>query len=102
MHDRDDLAAPATTAVRMWLAGEDDEPAGGFLVQKYGRDEARRVATEPALSEDAARQLRDWFTDRLTVDPGVPGPFGNLAYELVNLALDAVDWEAIADEIRSD
>jgi hypothetical protein len=60
------------------------------------------MAIEPLDDQSAGEALRGWFTDRLTVDPGTPGPFSNLAFDLIGAALDLVDWSAVAHEIRGD
>src|SRR4051812_15228588 len=91
-----------TNSVRMWLAGDDDASPDAFAAQRYGRAEAQKVALDAPTSGAAADQLRAWFTDRLTVDPGHPGPFGDLACDLINAALDLVDWVVVAAEIRAD
>jgi hypothetical protein len=49
---------------------------------------------------DAAKALRIWFRERLTVDPGVPGPFQWLAVNLISTMLDHVSWESIVQAIR--
>jgi hypothetical protein len=94
------LTKSLTDCVRLWLFAPDD-PDGGFAVQRYGRGEARQIASEADNIEDAARSLENWFIDRLTVDPGIPGPFGGLAYDLISSALDLVDWGALAAEVRT-
>lgn len=98
--DVQEYSRAATSSVKLFLAGDDDEPAGGFAVQRYGRSEARAVAKAADTLDQAATDLEAWFTDRLTVDPGIPGPFGNLAYDLITSSLDFVDWEEVAAEIR--
>jgi hypothetical protein len=72
------------------------------LGPRYGRAEAQQVALDATTSDAAADRLRAWFTDRLTVDPGHPGPFGDLAFDLINAALGLVDWIVVAAEIRAD
>jgi hypothetical protein len=96
------FTAAVTNSVRMWLAEDDDPSPDAFAAQRYGRSEALSITREAEDAEIAARFLRSWFTDRLTVDPGHPGPFGNLAFDLIGAALDLVDWPALAEEIREE
>lgn len=64
-------------------------------------EEATEEIVRSGLHVDqAAEQLRTWFEERLTVDPGVPGPFGGLAQNLISTTLDLVDWAAITREMR--
>jgi hypothetical protein len=93
--DVDDFRESVTSSVIIWLSGDDDVAPGPFALERYGRREVARVAADAESLEEAAIAVREWFTDRLTVDPGVPGPFGNLAYSLVNAALDLVDWPEV-------
>src|SRR5262245_22730589 len=56
--------------------------------------------------EEAADQLHIWFVERLTVDPGMPDPLGDLGYQLITWALEdvnrGVDWPAIVAALRRD
>jgi hypothetical protein len=96
-----DLRESVTHSVQLWLVGEDEE-GEGFAVRRYGRSEAKELVRRAESLSDAMLALRDWFADRLTVDPGVPGPFGGLAYDLISGAMDLVRWDQVAHSIRED
>jgi hypothetical protein len=53
---------------------------------------------------EAADRLRNWFLERLTVSPGVRGPFADLACNLITWALEdvnrGVDWEEVVEALR--
>ena len=90
-----------TDSVQFFLAEPDDDtPPDAFAVLRYSRAEARRIAKEAADIATATEDLKSWFIDRLTVDPGHPGPFGNLAAYLITAALERVNWRDIAYSIR--
>jgi hypothetical protein len=91
-----------TGCVRMWLDNPRFKSSGpdSFAFINNSNDEVRRLVID-APHDEAADVLERWFTDRLTVDPGVPGPFYSLAFDLLGNVLDLVDWQAIADEIRA-
>jgi hypothetical protein len=44
----------------------------------------------------ATKQLKAWFLDRLTIDPGATTPFTGLGHSLIDAALEQVDWQTIA------
>jgi hypothetical protein len=95
------IGESCTDAVRRWLVdadagytpGESNDP-------RYSRSEARRVATGARDFVAAAAMLQAWFTDRLTVDPGLPGPFAPIGVALLANALELVNWYEIAEELR--
>ena len=90
-----------TDSVRFFLVEPDeDTPPDAFPAQRYIREEARKIARDAPDIATATEGLKSWFIDRLTVDPGHPGPFGALASDLITAALDRVDWLDIAYSIR--
>jgi hypothetical protein len=95
------IGESCTNAIRAWIgdAESGDEP-DLFRLQRYSRAEARRMAADAADFVQAAALLQAWFTDRLTVDPGVPGPFGPVANALLGNALELVNWYQVAEEVR--
>ena len=50
--------------------------------------------------DDASEFLRSWWQERLTVDPGIAGPFSDLGFNLMSTILDLVDWKAIIQAMR--
>ncbi|MFO0954320.1 MAG: hypothetical protein U0835_24815 [Isosphaeraceae bacterium] len=90
-----------TNAVREWIAddtlGRDPDM---FRLQRFSSSEARKLAREADDFVQAAAILQSWFTDRLTADPGVPGPFAPVACTLLLNAIELVNWYQIAEEIR--
>ena len=66
--------------------------------------EAMEIVRGGKPLEQAADQLRVWFTERLTVDPGMPGPFADLASNLISWALEdvnrGVNWQGIVGALR--
>lgn len=94
------LTETVTDSVRLWLADEDDGAAVSLLARRYGPAGACQAALDADDLDEAAHALRSWFTERLTVDPGVPGRFGPLARTLIGASLGLVDWRDLADEIR--
>jgi hypothetical protein len=96
-----DLRESVTHSVQLWLVGEGEE-GDGLAVRRYGRSEAKELVRRAESLSDAMLALRDWFADRLTLDPGVPGPFGGLAYDLISGAMDLVRWDQVARSIRED
>jgi hypothetical protein len=95
------IGESCTDAIRDWIgtAESGDEP-DLFRIQRYSRAEARQVATEAADFVEAAALLQAWFTDRLTVDPGSPGPFSPITCVLLGNVLELVNWYQIAEEVR--
>jgi hypothetical protein len=101
MENFEGIGESCTDAVRRWLVDTDAGNApGGYKDQRYSSSEARRVATEAHDFVEAAAMLQAWFTDRLTVDPGLPGPFAPVGVALMANALELVNWYEIADELR--
>ena len=96
------MADPDLTAsVQFFLAEPDDAtPPDAFPAQRYLRAEARKITRDAPDIATATDDLKSWFLDRLTVDPGHPGPFGALATDLIAAALERVDWRDIAYSIR--
>jgi hypothetical protein len=95
------IGESCTNAIRDWIA--DDKPRHDpdlFRVQRLSNAEVRKLACEADDFVQAATLLQAWFTDRLTIDPGVPGPFAPIAYALLLNALELVDWYQIAEEVR--
>ena len=72
-----------------------------FRLQRFSNAEARKLAAEAPDFVQAASLLQAWFTDRLTVEPGVAGPFAPVAYALLGNALELVNWYQIAEEVRA-
>jgi hypothetical protein len=66
--------------------------------------EAMEIVRGDTPLEQAADQLRIWFTERLSVDPGMPGPFADLASNLISWALKdvsrGVNWPGIVGALR--
>jgi hypothetical protein len=66
--------------------------------------EAMEIVRGGLPLEQAADQLRIWFTERLSVDPGMPGPFADLASNLIFWALEdvnrGVNWPSIVGALR--
>jgi hypothetical protein len=75
MADYEEIMRSCTDSIALWLDGSDlaDEPPDAFQLERYGHRQAIAVATDAPDNESAAQSLQHWFTDRLTVDPGVPG-----------------------------
>jgi hypothetical protein len=95
------IGESCTNAVRAWIGeAEAGTDADLFRLQRFSRFEARKVAAEAPDFVQAASLLQAWFTDRLTVDPGVPGPFAPVANALLANALELVNWYQIAEELR--
>lgn len=95
------IGESCTNAIRVWIA--DDKPGLDpdlFRVLRLSSAEARKLAREADDFVQAAALLQAWFTDRLTIDPGVPGPFAPIAYALLSNALELVNWYQIAEEAR--
>jgi hypothetical protein len=95
------IGESCTNAIRVWI--RDTEAIGDpdlFRLQRYSSAEARKLAAEASDFVQAAALLQAWFNDRLTVDPGVPGPFAPIAYALLSNALELVNWYQIAEEVR--
>lgn len=103
MDNFEGIGESCTDAIRRWLADADadagDRP-GEYLDRRYSSAEARKVANEAPDFVAAAALLQAWFTDRLTVDPGVPGPFHPIAVALLGNALELVNWYEVAEEVR--
>jgi hypothetical protein len=94
-------AAAVTSSVRLWLAGGDDDGSPASAKGRRARAEARRAALDAADLAGAAEALESWFVDRLTLESVRPGPAGDLALELIEAALDLVDWIGIARALRA-
>ncbi len=87
-----DVGAGVTSIVRDWIQvkGVDDESLEDAMAIVRGREH----------SPESAKQLESWFLERLTVDPGMPGPFCDLGASLLGTVLDLVDWKAIIRFMR--
>lgn len=95
------IGESCTGAIRAWIVDDDlGRDPDLFRLQRYSSAEARKMAREANDFVQAAAHLQAWFTDRLTVDPGVPGPFAPVAYALLMNALELVNWYQIAEEVR--
>src|SRR5271157_3423441 len=84
MNERRDflkLRKYATSAVHDWLFLE----AGEGSPNEVSRSEPMEVVRGRDHLEDAAAALQEWFTERLTVDPGFPSPFLDLGANLIHL-----------------
>jgi len=94
------LAETMTERVRVWLDEGDfcwiDSSKGGLSA----RAEACQAVVHAAELSEAAEVLHSWFNEHLTRSPGVREPLAPLAADLLGAALNLVDWEALADEIR--
>ena len=93
MNDRDlnDLEPDGVTVEPVEAA--DDAPlASRFRQGQPCLCGSVRHRPHPSASEVVAEELRAWFTERLTVDPGVTGPFQGLSVELLSAVLDSVRW----------
>jgi hypothetical protein len=62
--------------------------------------EAFEIAHGEGHIEVVADELKYWFVQRLTIDPGVRGPFQDLATNILATALDHVRWISIVRIIR--
>jgi hypothetical protein len=91
--DLNELPGIATKTVHDWivLKGVDDPSLG----------EAMAIVRSGSDFERAAKDLATWFLERLTVDPGIPGPFSDLGYQLISTMLDLVDWKEIVRIMRT-
>jgi hypothetical protein len=91
--DPNELPRVATKMVLEWvlLKGVDDPALAGAM-------EIVRTGTD---YNEAAESLESWFLDRLTIDPGMPGPFGDLGFNLVSTMLDLVDWKDVIRIMRT-
>jgi hypothetical protein len=81
-----------TKTVHRWVAG-------------FGKDdiafaEVIEIARSSSHIEIIADFVKTWFVQRLTVDPGVKGPFHGLSSELLSDVLDNVRWLSIVQSIR--
>jgi hypothetical protein len=103
MDNFEGIGESCTDSIRAWISGDD---TGGspdlFRDQRYSSSEARKVATDAPDFVNAAALLQAWFTDRLTVDPGVNGPFGPIVIALLGNSLELVNWYQIAQECRGE
>lgn len=95
------IGESCTEAIRRWISGADRgiDP-DLFRLQRHSSAEASKLACEAEDFVQAAALLQAWFTDRLTVDPGVPGPFAPIAHTLMANALELVNWYQVAEEVR--
>ena len=101
MDNFEGIGESCTNAIRDWI--EDERMVSDpdlFRLQRYSSSEARKLASEAADFVQAAALLQAWFTDRLTADPGVDGPFAPVAHALLTDALELVNWYQIAEEVR--
>jgi hypothetical protein len=103
MDNFEGIGESCTNAIRAWI-GDDGTGASQdiFRDQRYSISEARRVATDAPDFVAAAALLQAWFTDRLTVEPGVTGPFAPIAFALLGNALELVNWYQIAEEVHGE
>jgi hypothetical protein len=86
------MAEIATRGVHAWLImrGLDDPVC----------EEPVAMVRSGTPFPDAAEFLKRWFEERLLLNPGVTGPFQDLAYMLMDAMLDQVDWQAIVGVMR--
>ena len=96
----DDLGQVATGQIYSWLVSH-MQPGPREDTLTFALQEARAVAVAADDDEQAAADLKPYLRDRLTVDPGVPGPFGGLAADLLASLLDEVDWVRLVHWIRT-
>ena len=76
MDNFEGIGESCTNAVRAWLGGSGSgTDPDMFRLQRFSNTEARKLAAEAPDFVQAASLLQAWFTDRLTVEPGVAGPF---------------------------
>ena len=92
MKKRLNLGVAATALVRDWIQMKG--------VNDPDIEEALQVVRRRDHLPEATKQLGAWFLERLTVDPGFPGPFADLGRSLLGTILDEVDWEAIVCFMR--
>jgi hypothetical protein len=95
----EEFRSAVTEAIRFWLVAFQGEAETDPALHCLYR-ELRAAALEPDDDESAGPALRDKLEWRLTVDPGVKGPFGSLSATLISLLLDLADWTALAHWIR--
>jgi hypothetical protein len=62
--------------------------------------EAFDIATRNADIAVASEDLELWFTERLAVDPGIVGPFGGVAVNLLMHVLETVRWSSLVKAIQ--
>jgi hypothetical protein len=87
-------AVQVTKFIHTWLLG--------FRKADPAYSEALQIARSDAHAEVAARELKEWFVNRLIIDPGVPGPFAPLAAAILATALDRVRWLTIVRAAREE
>ena len=101
MENSDEIGESCTNAILNWINGaETGTDPDHFPLQRHSSAEVRRLALGSPDFLSAAELLHAWFTDRLTVEPGVRGPFAPVAYTLIMNALELVNWYQVAEELR--
>jgi hypothetical protein len=107
MDDTGDTTAPQGPSARENFARDATQLTLNWMYFRHldspVLEEAMAIIRSGILHEQAATELGAWFTDRLTIDPGVSGPFGSLGADLISMALVAdggIGWGAIVGTIR--
>jgi hypothetical protein len=87
-----DLRQYATNLIYYWfdVQGKDSGAA----------DEAYEITRSGMSHAEATTALRQWFEDRLLVDPGTPGSFPYGLSGFVGVMLEFVNWDDVVGTMR--